>query len=111
MRLLLAFSQIYEWYLNHKTPFELLGLLLAVAGTVFAVLSIRDGRKLTGDLRSIFDHLTTKQIGAFPVYSQLGFTSLAKRLGAEGQTAPAARPAASRSYLGGSPPPTSSGCR
>jgi hypothetical protein len=58
----------YEWYLAHKTPFELLGLLLAVAGTVFAVLSIRDGRKLTGDLRSIFNHLTTKQIGAFPVY-------------------------------------------
>jgi hypothetical protein len=68
MRLLLAFSQMYEWYLSHKTPFELLGLLLAVSGTVFAVLSIRDGRKLTGDLRSIFDHLTTKQIGAFPVY-------------------------------------------
>ena len=60
----------YEWYLVHKTPFEMLGLLLAVAGTVFAVLSIRDGRKLTTDLRSIFDHLTTKQIGAFPVYMQ-----------------------------------------
>ena len=60
----------YEWYLVHKTPFELLGLVLAVVGTIFAVLSIRDGRKLTTDLRSIFDHLTTKTIGAFPVYME-----------------------------------------
>jgi len=37
-------------------------------GTLFAVLSIRDGRKLTKDLRSVFDHLTTKEIGAFPAY-------------------------------------------
>ena len=37
-------------------------------GTLFAVLSIRDGRKLTKDLRSIFDHLTTKEIGAYPAY-------------------------------------------
>ncbi len=56
------------WYLAHQAPFELMGLLLAVSGTLFAVLSIRDGRKLTKDLRSVFDHLTTKQIGAFPVY-------------------------------------------
>jgi hypothetical protein len=66
--LLLAFRDAYEWYLAHKTPFELFGLLLAVSGTFFAILSIRDGRKLTTDLRSIFDHLTTKQIGAFPIY-------------------------------------------
>jgi hypothetical protein len=68
--LLLAFSGAYDWYLLHKTPFELMGLMLAVAGTLFAVLSIRDGRNLTKDLRSIFDHLTTKQIGAFPVYME-----------------------------------------
>jgi len=58
----------YEWYLIHRTPFELLGLALAVLGTVFAVLSIQDGRRLTRELRSIFDHLTTKEIGAFPAY-------------------------------------------
>jgi hypothetical protein len=58
----------YDWYLIHKTPFEMLGLSLAVVGTMFAVQSIRDGRKLTKDLRSIFDHLTTKEIGAFPAY-------------------------------------------
>jgi hypothetical protein len=68
--LLLAFHDGYDWYLVHKTPFELFGLMLAVAGTLFAILSIRDGRKLTTDLRSIFDHLTTKQIGAFPVYME-----------------------------------------
>jgi hypothetical protein len=60
--------EAYQWYLLYRTPFELLGLLLAVCGTVFAVLSIQDGRKLTKDLRAIFDHLTTKEIGAFPAY-------------------------------------------
>ena len=58
----------YQWYSIHKTPFEGLGFALAVLGTLFAVLSIRDGRKLTKDLRSIFNHLTTKEIGAFPAY-------------------------------------------
>ena len=58
----------YLFYLEHKTPFELIGLFLAVCGTLSAVLSIRDGRKLTKDLRSIFDHLTTKQIGEYPMY-------------------------------------------
>jgi hypothetical protein len=58
----------YDWYMGHKTPFEMLGLFLAVLGTMFAVLSIRDGRKLTKDLRSVFDHLTTKEIGEFPAY-------------------------------------------
>src|SRR3954466_11468068 len=61
--------EAYQWYLVHRTPFELLGLLLAVIGTMFAVLSIRDGRKLTKDLRAVFDHLTTKEIGAFPAYT------------------------------------------
>lgn len=60
--------QTYEWYLVHKAPFELVGLLLAVIGTMFAVMSIKDGRNLTRDLRSVFDHLTTKEIGAFPTY-------------------------------------------
>src|SRR3989442_4986042 len=59
---------LYDWYLANRTPFEMLGLFLAVLGTLFAVLSIRDGRKLTKDLRSVFDHLTTKEIGAFPAY-------------------------------------------
>jgi len=58
----------YQWYLIHKTPFEALGFSLAVIGTIFAVLSIQDGRKLTRELRSIFDHLTTKEIGAYPTY-------------------------------------------
>ena len=58
----------YQWYLVHKTPFEMMGLALAVCGTLFGLLSIKDGRKLTKDLRAIFDHLTTKEIGAFPTY-------------------------------------------
>ena len=58
----------YEWYSIHKTPFEGLGFALAVLGTLFAVLSIRDGRQLTKELRAVFDHLTTKEIGAFPAY-------------------------------------------
>jgi hypothetical protein len=58
----------YAWWQIHKGPFELLGFGLTVCGILFALFSIRDGRKLTRDLRSIFDHLTTKEIGAFPVY-------------------------------------------
>jgi hypothetical protein len=58
----------YDWYLGHRTPFEMLGLLLSVLGTLFAVLSIKDGRKMTTELKSVFDHLTTKEIGAFPAY-------------------------------------------
>jgi hypothetical protein len=58
----------YDWYIVHRTPFELLGLFLAVLGTFFAVLSIRDGQKMTRELRSVFDHLTTKEIGSFPAY-------------------------------------------
>ena len=60
----------YQYWLTHKAPFELLGLALTSFGIFFAMLSVRDGRKLTKDLRSIFDHLTTKEIGAFPVYMQ-----------------------------------------
>jgi hypothetical protein len=63
-----ALSNGYDWYLAHRTPFEMLGLFLAVLGTLFAVLSIRDGHNLTRDLRAVFDHLTTKEIGAFPGY-------------------------------------------
>ena len=66
--LLHLLSAGYDWYLVNRTPFEMLGLFLAVLGTLFAVLSIRDGRNLTRDLRSVFDHLTTKEIGAFPAY-------------------------------------------
>jgi hypothetical protein len=58
----------FDWYLIHKTPFEMLGLFLAVSGTAFGMFSIQGGRKLTKDLRSIFDHLTTKEIGAYPTY-------------------------------------------
>ncbi|MFN2546267.1 MAG: hypothetical protein ABR567_02415 [Myxococcales bacterium] len=58
----------YEFWLGHKAPFELLGLALGFCSILFAVYSIRDGRKLTNELRSVFDHLTTKEIGAFPVY-------------------------------------------
>src|SRR5438067_5801437 len=60
--------EAYQWYLVHRTPSEMLGHFLAVVGTMFAVMSIKDGRKLTRDLRAIFDHLTTKEIGAFPTY-------------------------------------------
>ncbi|TMB27107.1 MAG: hypothetical protein E6J61_20610 [Deltaproteobacteria bacterium] len=59
-----------DWYLAHRNAFELLGLLLAVMGTLFAVLSIRDGQKMTRDLRAVFDHLTTKECGSFPSYMQ-----------------------------------------
>ena len=58
----------YQFWLGHKAPFELVGLAMTLCGILFAMFSIRDGRKLTKDLRSIFDHLTTKEIGAFPVY-------------------------------------------
>lgn len=58
----------YDWYVIHKGPFEVLALLLAMLGTLFAVQSIQDGRKMTKDLRSVFDHLTTKAIGPFPDY-------------------------------------------
>ncbi len=58
----------FQWYQVHRAPFEIFGLALAVLGTLFALLSIRDGRKLTADMRSIFDHLTTKEIGSFPGY-------------------------------------------
>ena len=68
MQLFWYVREAYAWYLAYRTPFEALGLALAVLGTIFAVLSIRDGRKLTKDLRAVFDHLTTKEIGAFPVY-------------------------------------------
>jgi len=59
---------LYDWYLKNRATFDALGLFLAVLGTLFAVLSIRDGRQLTKELRSVFDHLTTKEIGAFPAY-------------------------------------------
>src|SRR5437660_5181215 len=66
--LLDVFLTAYRWYVTNKAPFELLGLMLAVFGTLFAVLSIRDGQKMTRDLRSVFDHLTTKEAGSFPAY-------------------------------------------
>lgn len=68
MQLLRILRETYEWYLVHRTPFEMMGLFLAVLGTAFAVQSIRDGRQMTRDLRSVFDHLTTKEIGVFPGY-------------------------------------------
>src|SRR5438067_10909213 len=58
----------YQFWLGHKAPFELVGLAMTLCGILFAMFSIRDGRKLTKDLRSIFNHLTTKEIGAFPAY-------------------------------------------
>ena len=60
----------YRWYGFNKAPFELLSLSLAVLGALFAVLSIKDGQKLTRDLRHVFDHLTTKEVGSFPAYMQ-----------------------------------------
>src|SRR3989442_555099 len=60
----------YRWYGLNKAPFEILGLSLAVLGTLFAMLSIKDGQKLTRDLRTVFDHLTTREAGAFPAYMQ-----------------------------------------
>src|SRR6266481_1068177 len=60
----------YRWYGFNRAPFELLGLGLAVLGTMFAVLSIKGGEKLTRDLRMVFDHLTTREVGAFPAYMQ-----------------------------------------
>src|SRR2546427_9315984 len=59
---------LYDWYLKNRATFDMLGLFLAVLGTLFAVLSIRDGRQLTKELRAVFDHLTTKEIGEFPAY-------------------------------------------
>ena len=55
--------EAYQWYLVHRTPFELLGLLLAVVGTMFAVMSIKDGRKLTRDLAPERVHLRVKRNG------------------------------------------------
>src|SRR5437016_4931568 len=58
----------YQWYVLHKGPFEILALLLAVASITFGILSIADGRKMTRELRAVFDHLTTKEVGQFPAY-------------------------------------------
>lgn len=68
VQILHSLSRAYDWYLLNRTPFEMLGLFLAVLGTLFAVLSIRDGRNMTRDLRALFNHMTTKEIGAFPAY-------------------------------------------
>src|SRR2546428_1764540 len=62
----------YGWYGLNKASFEILGLSLAVLGTLFAVLSIKDGQKLTRDLRTVFDHLTPREAGAFPAYMEEG---------------------------------------
>lgn len=58
----------YEWWSLHKGPFELIALCLSFLGIFFAVKSIRDGQKMTNDLRSVFDHLTTKALGPYPDY-------------------------------------------
>ena len=56
------------WYQTHKELFELIALAVAFSGVVFAVRSISDRRKMTRDLRSVFDHLTTRGLGPFPSY-------------------------------------------
>lgn len=58
----------YDWWSQHKTPFELFALVLTVMGTYFAIKSIRDGAAMTRDLRLVFDHLTTKTLGPYPDY-------------------------------------------
>ena len=60
----------YRWYGLNKAPFEILGLSLAVLGTLFAMLSIKDGQKLTRDLRTVFDHLTTRDEVKFVIGSR-----------------------------------------
>lgn len=65
---LAAVREAFAWYLAHKTPFEVAATICSFVGITFAVLSIQDGRKLTRDLRSIFDHLTTREAGVFPAY-------------------------------------------
>jgi hypothetical protein len=67
-QVLAAIHQAYVWYLAHKTPFEVGATICSFVGITFAVLSIQSGRKLTRDLRSIFDHLTTREAGTFPAY-------------------------------------------
>src|SRR5207248_6271382 len=47
------FREAYQWYLTYRTPFELLGLILPVMGTLFAFLSIQAGRRLSKDLRTV----------------------------------------------------------
>src|SRR5437588_11481732 len=56
------------WYQTHKELFELIALAVAFSGVVLAVRSISDGRKMTRDLRSVFDHLTTRGLGPFASY-------------------------------------------
>lgn len=60
--------ECYVWYLAHKGPFEVAATACSFIGITFAVLSIQDGRKLTRDLASIFNHMTTREVGTFPSY-------------------------------------------
>jgi hypothetical protein len=58
----------FVWYQAHKEPFELFALALSLFGIIFAVQSIGDGRKMLRDVRSVFDHLTTRGLGPYPTY-------------------------------------------
>src|SRR5438132_7519277 len=58
----------FLWYQTHKEPLEIVALALTFLGIVFAVKSISDGRKMTRDLGTVFDHLTTRGLGPFPTY-------------------------------------------
>ena len=58
----------YLWYVTHKEPFEIFAFTLTFAGIAFALMSISDGRKMIRDLRSVFDHLTTRGLGPYPTY-------------------------------------------
>lgn len=65
---MLLLRECYVWYQAHKGPFEVAATACSFIGITFAVLSIQDGRKLTRDLASIFNHMTTREVGTFPSY-------------------------------------------
>ena len=56
------------WYQNHKDFFEVAALGASLLGILFALKSVNDGRKMTKDLRAVFDQLTTRALGPYPAY-------------------------------------------
>ena len=47
---------------------NLLGLLLTSAGVVLAFKALKDGKEMMGNLRDVFNSLTTHRVGESPGY-------------------------------------------
>jgi hypothetical protein len=59
---------VFTWYQSHKDFFEVTALSASLTGILFALKSVHDGRKMTKDLRAVFDQLTTRALGPYPAY-------------------------------------------